>query len=85
MSRTSEYRRFQDRLHKKRLEEMLRSVPSVVYWNDYTNRKYLKIYYYGNPFHKKQGRRRARRITYDEKIPKGNLHHKYYDYWWNIT
>lgn len=85
MGRTSEYRRFQDWRHKKRMESLLESCPSVVYWNDYNNKRYLKIYYYGNPFYKRHSIRKVRRLNTECSLPKGNISHKYYDYWWSIT
>ena len=85
MSRTSDYRRYREYLHKKHLERLMSSCPSTVWWNDYRDRKYLKIYYYGDKFYKRASRRKIRKLDSTHRLPKGNISNKYYDYWWTIT
>lgn len=84
MSRTSEYRRFQDYLHNIRLRNIMNSSSSV-WWNDYCNPRYLKRYYYGNAYFKRVSNKKIRNANRTERVPKGNFSHKYYDYWWQIT
>lgn len=85
MNRTSEYRRFREEVYQQKLKRLLTdSAFSSVWWNNYWNRKYLKQYYYGSPYHKKMSHKCARRIDFEQTKSKGNLYRKYYDYKWSI-
>ena len=85
MNRTTQYRRFQDFIHRERLRRLSENSPTVVWWNNFDNPRYLKRYYYGNQFFKRQARKKTRNLSLEYKLPKGNIGHKYYDYWWTVT
>ena len=68
MSRTSEYRRFQNYLHNVRLRNIMNSSSSV-WWNDYSNHRYLKRYYYGNAYFKRVSNKKMRNSHGIERVP----------------
>lgn len=85
LNRTSEYRRFREDVYQQKLKRLFTdSAFPLVWWNNYWNRKYLKQYYYGSPYHKKMSHKCARRIDFEQTKSKGNLYRKYYDYKWSI-
>lgn len=93
-SRTADYRRFQDKKHKKRLKALSKHTFGVAWevgvkddewmWSRDYKKSYIKRYYISG--RKKYAKFRTNRAT---RHYKGDLNHpsdyqKLYDYWWEI-